>query len=400
MNSFTGHTRLFHHGEIYQVAVPFDGEPGFAIPLVQSAWNSNAQYVQRADIYNRVVGYEAFSDQQRTARIDTHIETKIGGDEIFGLIDPSGHAHAGTQRVLAPLVSEWIETVSAPLSRFNFAQFAGDEEQATQAAQAAISAKTEQFGNAARATKWFIECALLREIVSILLKSSEGQLSMFDVDFSRLPPIKVEVTPSRVIHIELPANIYQMSNVKIKKKKSLDYIFGKIHRITGYELATIGELGAESEPMFEGISEGSSKAEHAWARSKAMQIGRLGRQEYRLASVMDALMERPQAANQLLSLYSDKAAYCQRIVRILQYHINSTMSPRAVEDKLSDILPIAISSAHPMRMGETILEFARVLRHRPSLNAVLKHEATRRQAQDVTALREAILDELASSEHS
>lgn len=353
-------------GSVEEIAIPFRTKPGFAIPLVYRDKESNAAYVQRVDINRKIVGYEIFHSDTRKARLKVSCRTKIGGPEIFALIDPNGQAHAGTRRALQPLVKRWVREVEGPLLQLSFAQFCGEQELAKSAARDAVKAKERDFKDHGRAARWFVSSVIVAELVAILAKDAGGE-ALRALDEDRVGAVaSVSSTADLDIEVRISADFGRRTRPYSGfYRDKLRDLLELTRAATGYSVDII--FGSEDEVEF--VKDIQTVVDRLRRGINALQ-----RQEQRIAYLLAALIEDREAAVELLSTLHDRAAHAETTFEMLR----GMLALKSIQSKnmgsfIAERLPSILSSSFPMNRGYLLLEMAQMLGGEKDISDMLRY---------------------------
>jgi len=374
------HDIVLYDGLVTSLAVPFWIRPGFAIPLVQSRFDSNVTYVQRVDSRRRIVGFDLFRVQSRTLPLREPLNTSVGGPELFALIDPRGDPYVGSQNALAPIVRKWVKWIESPLIRMSFARFCENEPLATRSAVEALDAKSSELKSKDLAILWFVDAIVLAELLEAL-GHDDSESDYLNEETYKKAWAEVRLEKGR-LSIELPASLLNReTNRKYNSKLAKAFAFARAVLGRDLDLKTRQEL--RSPPT------GFARTDRT--EVIVAEIRHYSRQEQRLAVLIRRVLEHPLMGNYLLEAYSDHTSFMQQSLSMLRHALRGQSTAHELEQKVAATLTELISRAYPRQRGRLLLALAQELNAFRLPAMVIRDKTLKSRSKEVEPVKRQIL---------
>lgn len=371
-------------GEVRLVSAPFWTRPGFAIPLVQSGQSGNATYIQRVGSSGRIKFFDRFDGDANIFVAQSVELAEIGGQEIFGLVDPDGAAHVGTQDALGRLVRTWVSDIPDLITKISFCMFCGHQKLAENSAKALMKRKTDEFDDKIQAVRWFVTGIMLPELLSLARREPEEKNATWSADLSEAY-MALSVDDNIGIRLDLPPEIFKMALGSGRAKAKFNKITRMTSVATGYAiyLSDISSEGSRFPPRVNIDYQGAISRIHG-----------LKRQEDRIASLIKIATEQGPDALDFLKIYRDRATFAQGIVDHIIIVLDNCDSGDELSALLSRDMARIVRSAYPFRRGKFLLALSEALSHNQNLNESIRRVVMKSGARDVEALRDSIMGNL------
>ena len=388
-------------GQVSSVGIPFSKGPGFTIPLVQPSTDSNTLYVQRVDNDQNIIGFDVFTRAVRSVRLGKPYHVAIGKEEVYSLLDPNDVPYVGNRGELSPIIRKWVSNIKEPLLRMNFARFCGQKSVAKRAAHEAVAMKAAEFKSEEYAIRWFIDSVISAELVTAV--SAAGSSSAGD-DSLRNTRLAVQRTGPSKLLLEVISSVghhEQSSNKNISREVTelLAFTSSAIGQSIDVEL-TRTRAGApknlewgrfdSKRHLDNELSDVERRAEQIMS-----EISNRGRQEERLALVLDLLLSGDSSGSYVFANYIDRAVFAERAIGYLSEALSKKeQSPSDTEKVISNELPKLIRLAFPMQRGVLLLELAKKLGGYPNIAKAIRSITERSGSNIINLQRGRILHEL------
>ena len=384
------HDRPFRlrNGNVEAIAIPFWSEPGFAIPLIYQDQSSNAAYVQRVDFNRKIVGYDVFLTGTRKKELEASCRTRIGGPEVFALIDPAGHPYAGTKSALTPIIKRWVKEIRTPLLQLSFARFCGERKLAESAAARAVEAKEVEFRNRARAARWFVSSVVVSELISILAKDAGGE-ALQAVYEDRVGALATVISGDSSIEVQLPPDFGRRKRPYGGfYRDQLRDLLELTRAATGYAVDIVYGSKGEANVFEQDVKD---------TERLRREVAAPQRQEQRVSRMLIALIEEPKIAMEVLANLHDRAMHADKVFADLRQTLaQSSLQGGSMPSFVAAHMPSVVSSSFPMNKGYLLLELAKALARYEGISEVIRQIVDKSRSIYVERYRAEIIAQLSS----
>ncbi len=378
--------------------LPFErGRAGFALPLLAHPTNPNLHVVQSIDEYrNTISGYRVLEadDSLEVISIAGPVAS-VGGDIVYAFLTADGVAHAGTLRVLTPVLRAFA---SYPSSRkavvLQILELIGTNQE-KKIARANMRNVLVSRGGAGVARSFYEGSALRTALWDHLLASAPNADTAYRILKAR-SRLYAELDPNGNIRLDLAA-------LRPSDLMAIDQ-----NRIAAELAAEFGtpspqEISADLDVRMPA----SETPQSAQIDAILTKIKSTGRQEERIAILIDEILKNRQVGISALSRYPrDRAKLANWALHELRTRLLSQEQEQrsplfgvqiSDENLVASMVPQFFTRQYPLARGELLFYLAKHLAKWPTVNAAIQRSLDRTASIFVNYYRKQI-EELLSKE--